>query len=500
MIGARVCGTRAATALCLAMLLSGCRTPAPRTAPQHLPPAGRQQLQRDLNTILNAPTLEHGYWGVLVKSLKNGETLYAVNPRKLMVPASNLKIVTLAAAADRLGWDFTYETTLLAAGTIADGVLTGDLLVVGSGDPSLTEAMAPAIFADWAARLKSAGITAVTGRLVGDDNAFDDDGLGMGWSWDDLPEAYAAGVGALQFNENMARITVAAGPTVGAPASVAIDPEAAGLTIRNHLTTGDPQSAGLVQLRRSPGGTELEVRGSLPLGNPPALRLVSVDNPTMFFASALRKGLVDNGVDVHGPAVDIDAIADAPAQDHATTVVSYRSAPLSTLALRLMKNSVNQYGETMLKALGVASGTPTADGGITTAAAILKTWGLADGALIQRDGSGLSRYNFTSAEAFVAILEHVDHDEKLKGPFEASLPIAGVDGSLANRMKGTRAEGNAKAKTGSMTSVRTISGYVTTADGEPLVFSILANNYETPSDVVNTASDAVIVRLAQFRR
>ena len=486
------------------MLLAGCRPSTPSTGPsaasQSIPKPGRQQLQRDLNAIVSAPNLERSYWGIVVKSLKNGETLYALNPHRLMMPASNLKVVTLAAAAERLGWDFSYETKLLAAGSIADGVLTGDLIAVGSGDPSLSDSIAPAIFAEWAGKLKEAGITAVTGRLIGDDNAFDDEGLGMGWSWDDLPEAYAAGVGALQFNENMARVTVSAGPSVGAPATVSVAPEAAGLTVQNHLTTADAGTSGLVRLHRSPGSSDLDVSGSLPLGNPEAMRQVSVDNPTMFFVSALKQALTANGVDVRGPAVDIDEIADAPATTRTQTVVSYRSPPLSALAIRLMKDSQNQYGETLLKTVGAVGGLGTASSGITAVAGIFKAWGLVDGALIQRDGSGLSRYNYVTADALALILEHVDHDEKLRGAFEASLPVAGVDGSLANRMKGTRAEGNARAKTGSMSQVRSLSGYVTSADGEALVFAVLANNFETPSAVINATSDAIVVRLAQFRR
>lgn len=490
---------RASVAVCLALALPACHT-APRTVPNKPAASAPQQLQRDVDSILAAQPLERGHWGVLVKSLKTDETLYSHNPRKLMMPASSLKIVTLAAAADRLGWDFTYETKILAAGAVREGVLDGDLLVVGSGDPSMTDTTTPPLFTAWADQLKASGISVINGRIIGDDNAFDDETLGMGWSWDDLPEAFAAGVGALQFDENMARVTVTPGSAIGALSSVVIEPDAAGLVLRNHLTTGDAQSRGLVQLRRPPGSAELQVRGSLPIGNPPAVRLVSVDNPTMFFVSALRKAFIADGIEVRGPAVDIDDIADAPARDTGVTVVSHHSPPLSTLAVRLMKNSQNQYGETLLRTLGVNAGAATAGGGVAAAGAIMTGWGLGSGDLIQRDGSGLSRYNYVTPEAFVAILAHVDRDEKLRGPFEASLPIAGRDGSLANRMKGTAAEGNARAKSGSMSNVRALSGYVATADGEPLVFSILANNFETPADVVNGATDAIVVRLSQFRR
>jgi D-alanyl-D-alanine carboxypeptidase/D-alanyl-D-alanine-endopeptidase (penicillin-binding protein 4) len=166
-----------------------------------------------------------------------------------------------------------------------------------------------------------------------------------------------------------------------------------------------------------------------------------------------------------------------------------------------MKISQNLYAESFLKTLAAAPGiVPTAAAGWKAAAAILEPWGVGAGDLIQRDGSGLTRYDFVTPAALVTILTHIDRDPRLRGPFEASLPIAGRDGTLANRMKGTAAEGNARAKTGSMTPVRGTSGYVTAADGEPLVFSILVNGYDTPGSTITAAEDAIIVRLATFRR
>jgi D-alanyl-D-alanine carboxypeptidase/D-alanyl-D-alanine-endopeptidase (penicillin-binding protein 4) len=175
-----------------------------------------------------------------------------------------------------------------------------------------------------------------------------------------------------------------------------------------------------------------------------------------------------------------------------------------------MKTSQNLYAETLLKTLtrtrvsdvsDVSDTIPgTAAVGLDAVRATLQEWGVPAESLIQRDGSGLSRYDYVTAEALVTILMHVDRDETLRGPFEASLPLAGRDGTIANRMKGTAAEGNARAKSGSMSNVRSLSGYVTSADGEPLVFSIIANNFETTADVINRATDAIVVRLAGFRR
>ena len=460
------------------------------------------ELRSAIDTLLRDPLLSRGSWGVLVKSLKDDETLYEVNAGKLMMPASCMKIVTLAAAAEKLGWNYTYETRVLTAGTIADGVLAGDLIVVGSGDPSLVAAdgMADRVFGDWAQRLKQRGVRVVSGRVIGDDNGFEKETLGFGWMWDDLPTDDSAGVGALQYNESAVRVAVAPGPAAGDAAAVSIVPADSGLGIASSVTTGAAGAQTSISTRRLPGSMKLELGGTIAVGAGPSTLTVSVDNPTQFFVTALRSALIANGIDVRGPAVDIDDVRDLPAGAR-TPVVSYRSAPLSELAVRLMKVSQNQYAETLLKSVSAAPGVvPTAAGGWLAAQAIFERWGIASGSLIQRDGSGLTRYDFVTPEALVAILTHVDRDPQLRGPFEASLPIAGRDGTLANRMKGTPAEGNARAKTGSMTAVRGLSGYVTSADGEPLVFSILANNFDTPAATITRTEDAIVVRLAQFRR
>src|SRR5260370_27022039 len=247
------------------LFLSACAHPAPPALPAHPALPALAQLTKDLDAIVQQPAFDHTYWAIVVKSLETDETIYALNARKLMMPASNMKIVTLASAASTLGWNYTYETTVRGAGTIQDGVLRGDLVVAGSGDPSIATAdgTADRLFADWAERLKAAGIRTIAGRIVGDDNAFDSDDLGFGWSWDDLQDDYAAGISALQFNENGARVTIAPGLAAGAPASFSIEPSTTGLVVNNEVTTigeGTPTS---IRTRRLPGSTRLEVRGTI---------------------------------------------------------------------------------------------------------------------------------------------------------------------------------------------------------------------------------------------
>jgi D-alanyl-D-alanine carboxypeptidase/D-alanyl-D-alanine-endopeptidase (penicillin-binding protein 4) len=503
-----------ATAACHAPTKPASSPAAPQVSPSVA------QLRRDLEGILNDPALSRATWGVLVQSLRNGETLFAWNPQKLLLPASNMKLVTLAAAAAQLGWDYTYRTQLFARGAISAGVLTGDLIVVGSGDPSVgnVDGSADRVFGEWADRLKQLGVTRIDGRIVGDDKAFDDEILGFGWSWDDLTEDYAAGVGALQFNENGIRLSVSPGPAPGSAAALSVDPPESGIVVVNSVRTGEAGAAANLSAHRLPGQTTLVVAGTVPAGaTAPAVLRLAVDNPTLFFVRALRRSLIARGIDVRGPAVDMDDLATPIDRAGATPVAEHRSPPLSVLAVRLMKVSQNQYAETFLKTLGLdrtereASKTEreasaerhdeaTAVKGRTVAQQLFRDWGVDAGSLIIRDGSGLSRYDYVTAQALVTILAHVYKDAKLYEPFAASLPTPGTDGTLANRLKGTAAEHRLRAKTGSMSQVRTLSGYITTADDEPLAFSILANNFDTTADVINRATDAMIVKLAEFKR
>jgi len=298
-------------------------------------------LRRDIDAALAQPALVHSYWGVLVKSLKNDETLYERNANKLMMPASNMKIVTLAAAAEKLGWDYRYETRLFAAGSVQGGTLQGDLVVAGSGDPSLVAAdgMADRVFANWADGLKQRGIRTISGRVIGDDNGVEEPALGLGWMWDDVPTEDSTSVGALQYNENALRVTVSPGPSAGDSAGVSLSVGSSGLTIVNEVMTGAAGSATSISIHRLPGSTMLALRGSIAVGAAPSALAVSVDNPTQFFVNAFRAALIANGIDVRGPAVDIDDVTDVPA-GRSAPIISYQSPTLSTLAVRLLQTLV----------------------------------------------------------------------------------------------------------------------------------------------------------------
>ena len=491
-------------AILLSATIAGC---AARTPPALAPPtvSPLSALRSDLSAIFNAPAFERAIWAASVRSIESGEALFELNPTKLMMPASNMKILTLAAVAERLGWDYTFETTLMTAAPVEEGILKGDLIVVGSGDPTIGGRTADTengrLFDQWAEQLLSAGIRTIAGRLIGDDNAFEDEGVEAGWLWDDLAFSYAAPISALTYDSNAVELRVRPGVAAGHSAELLVRPADGGLVVENHMITSPVGGDFSFNLRRGPGTNRLTARGAVPLDTPEFARTVSVDNPTDFFLTALQRTLAAHGVTVIGSTLDVDTLVSPPDLSKCRVLLSHHSAPLSTLAAPMMKLSLNLYADTLLKVLGAASVRPgTFQTGRQLEREVLQSWGISPDDVVLSDGSGLSRYNYVTVDTLVSILAHLAQDPRHATLFAATLPVAGQDGTLGTRMKGTAAEGNAHAKTGSQTGARALSGYVQTRDGEQLAFSMIVNGSNVPASVLDAAVDQAVERLADFSR
>lgn len=435
-------------------------------------------------------------------SLDRGDTLFALDADTLVTPASNMKIVTVAAAATRLGWDFRFETRLESASTIENGTLAGDLFVVGGGDPGLNSRSGnrDAVFDEFAATLRGLGVTRVTGRLVGDDNAFLEEPFGEAWSWDDFAYGYAAPVGALQYNENLVDLRVRPGAAAGEAATVTVDPPTSDLVLVNETVTASAGTESTVDVRRFPGERVLRVGGALPLDAPERVLHAAVVNPTLFFAKAFRAALESRGIAVDGDAVDIDDLDEAAVVTPRRVLARHASAPLAELARPLMKVSQNLYAETFLRALSLGAGPASVKASQALEREVLDGWGIARTEYALSDGSGLSRMNLLSATLLVRVLAKMAGDARAFPDFEATLPVGGMDGSLASRFKGTAAEGNVKAKTGTLTGVRSLSGYVTSRDHERFVFSIVSNHFTSGSASVDAVADEAVALVAGFSR
>jgi len=444
------------------------------------------------------PGVSHAAWGVAVQSLDRRERLFTLNSATLLVPASVAKLMSVATAADAVGWDYRYTTTVRATGPIVNGVLQGDLIVVGSGDPSIG-GRAGDDFTSWVQAIKSAGIRRIEGRVIGDDDLIDEPRPQLAWAWDDLGYTTGALFGALNLAENRSTITIAPGPSSGAPAVVTVDPRLAFRVLTNRVATGLAGSPQLLWPEQRPGDPSLTIAGSIPAAAPAVSIAVAVGNPTLWFASVLKSRLVRDGIEITGDAVDIDDVVPPSSRDTATVIYSHRSRTLGEIAQPLLKDSINLYAEALMR-LNVAAGVfPTNDAALEGLRKRLDAWGISNAGYQLVDGSGLSRRDAISADAVLSLLERMA-DPSAKSPFVTGLPIAGVDGSLSTRMKGTPAENNVRAKTGTMSNIRTLAGYVTTRDGEQLAFVVLINNFEGTGANANDALDAVAVRLASFSR
>lgn len=477
-------------------------------------PSGKvvEQLRHDLDAIFSAEIMSHGQWAVVVRAVGSGGRLYERNSGKLMMPASNMKIVTMAAAAQSMGWDARFTTILETPAPIDGGVLRGDLYVRGGGDPTINtrSGRGAALFAEWTSALSAAGIRKIDGRIIGDDNLFDDEGLGAGWAWDYLQYGYAAPVGAVQYNEDVADLVVTPGPAAGTPAVVTLSP-GSGLTLSNKTTTAAAGTPETVDYRRLLDRPVLEVFGGLPLpspADPPASqvrtvgRQVAVVNPTVYFVQSLKNALVARGIEVTGDAIDIDDLPTPSSPvDRRTIIIRSASPPLREIGSVMMKVSQNLYADTLLKALGAAvNGAGTVAAGRDAVLAALRDWKIDERSLVMADGSGLSRYNYVTADCITALLERMYIDPRHRDPFMATLAVAGKEGTVATRLRKTRAEGNARVKTGSISNVRALSGYVQTRDGDTLAFSIIANDFIIPAATVNWIADLAVETLANFTR
>lgn len=486
-----------ALAVLLVAAAAACAPPPPAAAPAPVAlPDGRVRIAAVLDTVFEDPAFASAHWGVLVRSADTGETLYARNAGRMFVPASNVKLVTGAAALQGLGTAYRYRTAVVAAGPVEGGALRGDLVVVGSGDPTLSARFhgdPRTVFAAWADSLRARGVTRIEGAVLGDDDVFDELGLGRGWAWDDVPAAYSAEISGLPMDEGTVLVRVAPGAAPGAPARVTLVPATGYVTVRSEAVTGAAGSAHEVRVTRSADGRTLQVAGRIAADGETHTERISVPDNTLYFATVLRETLVERGIPVRGVA------AEAPdewgAGRRADTLFVHRSPPLPEILAAMMKPSQNQVAEILLKTLGAElRGSGTAAAGIHVADSLFRADGLPGPLLAQADGSGMSRYNLMAPELFVSLLERERRRPDF-AVFLASLPVAGVDGTLAARMRGTPLEGRVRAKTGTLSGVRALSGYLETAAGETLVFSMIVNHHTLAARDADRVAEAALLRL-----
>jgi D-alanyl-D-alanine carboxypeptidase/D-alanyl-D-alanine-endopeptidase (penicillin-binding protein 4) len=469
-----------------------------------MPPAGIsadsvETLRKDLDRIFSDRRFAEAHWGVEVYSLDRSEILYEKNAQRLYIPASNNKLLTAAAALMRLGPDFRFETRILADGPIKDGVLQGNLIIRGSGDPTHSKLFLPenpfAVFAEWAKRLKGLDIRSISGNIVGDTGAFDDTKYGKGWEWDDLIQGYAAPVGALQFNDNSITIEIIPGAFQGNPALVRTSPLADYVEIENRIVTGGKEIPARIQMKPGDWLESIVISGSVPIHKPARTRTVAVQSPVRYYLTALRHTLFEEGIDTKTCSIWERRDYKSPAL---SLLWTHFSPELSEILKPLLKTSHNLHAETLARSLGlVFLGEGTFDKGKEVVETALEEMGIGKGVYSYADSSGLSRLNLASADTLVRILRFMHRHRHFRNFYDA-LPIAGVDGTLEFRLRRTKAENNARAKTGTLANVSAISGYLRTDGGEMLAFSMIANNFLVSRETAEYLQNKALLRLADF--
>jgi PBP4 family serine-type D-alanyl-D-alanine carboxypeptidase len=431
------------------------------------------------------PSMTHGWTGVVVKSLEDHRVIYALNDDRLFIPASNMKLLVSSCCTDALPADFHYTTPVLRDGILDGGTLNGNLYLKGSGDSTL-EAKD---LVELAKAVKAAGITRVNGDVVGDGSCFDAKRLGYSWEWDDLAAYYSAEIDGLTVDRGTVHTSVTAGDVGKAPV-VSVNPDAGYMLVRNTATTVADSAEETLSIDRPLASNVITVSGAIRKGTKVHYEDVSMEEPSVYTAFLFRKCLRDEGITVSGTARGGVSPAGA------AQVASHDSLPLPQILKLLNKPSDNLIAESLLKTLGlVKRGKGTTAAGREVEEEYLKKIGVEAGNYMITDGSGLSRLDLVTPDTLASVLSYMwSHPNRQA--FIDSLPIAGVDGSLRNRMKGPATNGNVHAKTGYVGKARNLAGYVNTKDGEPLVFVLLMNHYNGETSAINAVQDRICEILA----
>ncbi len=494
--------------------------PTPATSPTATlaPVQTLADLQARIRTNLFRPEIQRGQVGIKIVSLDTGKVIFDQNSEKYFMPASNMKSFTIAAAMDRLTPDFRFVTSVFAgASPDSNGTIRGDLSIYGRGDPSFSTAFtrldstAPTEI-DYlkgldllASKIVQSGVKRIEGGLVGDESYFNTAPIPAGWEWDDLQWYYGAEVSSLTVIDNALDLTVKpASP--GISAIIQLSPSNSLVTIMNGTTTTAAGTKREIEVNKRLGQNIVEVSGKIPADDKGYVGHIAVSRPAMLFVTLLRRLLEQKGVVITGQTRALSArdksFFPTAAVVPQVEITRLESPPFSLVAAKTMKPSQNLYTELILRALGEQAD-PVKDPGKTSEAkgieavrSFMMQAGIAPGSVLQYDGCGLSRHNLITPAAAVQLYTYMSQ-RPYSQVWRDSLTIGGIDGTLQNRFKGTAAANNVRGKTGTIDQVSALSGYVTTASGERLVFSILTNGI-TQGSIRTATIDGIVVALASF--
>jgi D-alanyl-D-alanine carboxypeptidase/D-alanyl-D-alanine-endopeptidase (penicillin-binding protein 4) len=445
------------------------------------------KFRKRAEVLLGRSPASKGEWGLLIVDAESGVTLYEQNRDKYFVPASNMKLFTTALALAKLGPEYRFHTTLETEGTISSrGRLDGDLVLVGRGDPNLSSRKFPyelkeefdgppeKLLGELVDRLVAKGVREISGDVIGDDSYFPREPYPSGWEIDDMVWEYGAAISAIVVDDNTVTLTLTAGDQAASPVQAAVTPATTDFTVKNEVVTSAAEAKADLTLTREPGSHLVVVQGSLPAKSMPRKLILAIQEPAQHAAATLERLLDERGVQVGGVARarhDRSVLRGDP-----VVLAEHVSVPLGDAVKLINKISQNLHAEMLLRTVARQNGVwNTPEDLVKIAADFYSAAGIAPGDVIQTDASVLSRHDLVTPQAIVALLAYAEKQPWF-GFYYSSLPVAGVDGTLEDRMKNTPAAGRIHAKTGSVEHVRTLSGYAETPSGRRLIFSFLSNN------------------------
>lgn len=506
---------------CLAVM-PGLAQQAPTAAPASRPRTVAE-LQSRIAGALDQPKFAAARWGILIKAGQD-KIVFERDADKAFMPASNMKLYSTSAALDAFGPDFQIKTSVYATKPVRAGRLAGDLILYGRGDPNLSPRFddnSPDRYNDHksadtitaieslADQLKAGGVKVITGNLIGDDSFFADDLIGPGWEWDDLQFYYGAEVSALTVNDNCVSFMVTPGRRIGDKPEIAIQPRTSYVKIINNAKTvgSGPTRIGV---HRPLDSNTVEFFGSIARSAARYEVNVAVHDPASFAATLLREALARRKIRVLGKVQRMDALARVAKpfdESKLTEIASVQSQPLSEILKVVNKESQNLHAELLLRQLGAGGGQhelndygrpkATSARGNEARRQFLEKAGVNLQPLSLRDGSGLARQDLVTPRATARLLEFMLGHPHAK-VFRESLTVAATDGTLERRFRDTLAAGNLRGKTGSLSYVNALSGYLTTKRGQVVVFSMMGNNYVGPGRDVTGVFDQIALLLAEY--
>ena len=479
--------------------------PAQTSAPS------RRAVERRLAALLDAAPFNRAAWAVYAVD-ERGRVLIDRNGSRYAVPASNTKLIVAAAAAALLPGDFRVRTTVFVNGTVADGVLRGDLVLYGRGDPSFStrcfgvDTLAAGVcdssstpIRALADSIHARGIKRITGRVIGDGSYFEPLMQHTNWSSFDLNWWYAAPVTGLAYNDNSIDFRITPGAAVDQPPIITWSPDLGLIGFENRARTGPPDSGSTIgdNFFRKPGTWEIWAEGRVALGRRPWTESFAVPDPNLFAARALARALQERGIAIEGgSASTTDSLAFRAARCCGAPLAEHLGRPLPDLVFPILNTSQNLFAEALLKILGRERGTGGSwEGGLEVERRFLiDSVRLDSTSFALDDGSGLSAGNLVSPAAFVQLLRYMSASSHA-APFMAAMPRSGSPGSLRSRFLVTPLEGKVVAKTGSINRVNTLSGYIEKDRGQRITFSIQANSHTVPTRQMLAQIDSVVVAI-----